>query len=364
MSGFLPGFVLGLLLGLAAGVAACWGLTRVLMRVAGLPDARALGRFLVSGLRRHGRHDPVEVERTLSRALKDQYSVLASGTRLAAGAITLRVSPEDHAVLRDGLGVEAAAADLGAFYRRHATASGWQVLADPVVTIERDISLKPREAVAQREVRPGDPPAEQRAAGEGQSGGPAPRYEPADRRFDSAAPRSGPIPVPRYEPADRRFDSVAPRSGPIPVPPHDTAAPRSGPIGLPVADAAEGRTTPLPLGAFPDDPSGITEVLPATPLADGVVIRNGPSVVHVPASAGRATIGRAARSDVRVQAHGVADEHAVLERRGSDWYLVPRAPATFVGGERIDEPVRLTGTHILGIGRVARLEVAVGGPRA
>jgi hypothetical protein len=39
---------------------------------------------------------------------------------------------------------------------------------------------------------------------------------------------------------------------------------------------------------------------------------------------------------------------------------VPRAPATFVGGERVDEPVRLTGTHIVGLGRVARLEVTVG----
>jgi pSer/pThr/pTyr-binding forkhead associated (FHA) protein len=71
-------------------------------------------------------------------------------------------------------------------------------------------------------------------------------------------------------------------------------------------------------------------------------------------------IGRATGSEVRVQAHGVAEEHAVLEHRGPDWYLVPRAPATFVGGERVDEPVRLTGTHIVGLGRVARLEVTVG----
>jgi hypothetical protein len=347
MSGFLPGFVLGLLLGLAVGAAACWGLARVLMRVAGLPNATALGRFLVSGLRRHGRHDPVEVERTLSRALRDQYSVLASGRRLAAGAVTLRISPEDHAVLRDGIGVDAAAADLSDFYRRHATASGWQVLTDPVVTIERDISLKPREAVAQREARPGEPPAPHGDAQE------APRRRPEPvRPLDSA-------PVPRYEPADRRFDSVAPRSGPIPVPGYEP--PRSGPIPVPRFEPAEGMTTPLPVGGLPaDDPSGITEVLPETRISDGIVVRNGRSVVHVPASAGRATIGRAVTSDVRVQAHGVAEEHAVLERRGSDWYLVPRAPATFVGGERIDGPVRLTGTHILGVGRVARLEVAVG----
>jgi hypothetical protein len=356
MSGFLPGFVLGLLLGLVVGGAACWGLARVLMRVAGLPDARALGRFLVSGFRRHGRHDPVEVERTLSRALKDQYSVLASGTRLAAAAITLRVSPEDYAVLRDGLGVEAAAADLADFYRRHATTSGWQVLADPVVTIERDISLKPREAVAQRAVRPGEPPAGDRESREAPQPHPQPVLRPqppGSARFDSA-------PVPRYEPADRRFDSVAPRSGPIPVPVHDPA-PRSGPVPVPRYDPPEGVTTPLPLGGLPaDDSSGITEVLPETRITDGLVVRNGRSVIHVPASAERATIGRAVTSDVRVQAHGVAEEHAVLERRGSDWYLVPCAPATFVGGERIDGPVRLTGTHILGIGRVARLEVAVG----
>lgn len=340
MSGFLPGFVLGLLLGLAAGAAACWGLARVLMRVAGLPDAAALGRFVISGLRRHGRHDPVEVERTLSRALKDQYSVLASGSRLAAAAITLRVSPEDHAVLRDGLGVEAAAADLADFYRRHATASGWQVPSDPVVTIERDISLKPREAVAQRSIRPGDPQAEHRESREA----PQLPHEPV--------PRAEPAPAPRYEPADRRFDSAAPRSGPIPVPRYDPP---------------EGVTTPLPLGGagaaalLGGDGTGVTEVLPETPITDGVVVRNGRSVVHVPASASRATIGRAVTSDVRVQAHGVAEEHAVLERRGSDWYLVPRAPATFVGGERVDEPVRLTGTHLLGLGRVARLEVTVGG---
>src|SRR5919202_6151612 len=112
MSGFAPGFVLGLLLGLAAGLAACWGLARVLMRVAGLKDLPGLGRFLLAGLRRHGRHDAVEVERTLSRALKDQYAVLASGARIAATAVTLKVSPEDHAVLQEGPGLDAAAADL------------------------------------------------------------------------------------------------------------------------------------------------------------------------------------------------------------------------------------------------------------
>src|SRR5689334_173340 len=120
MSGFGPGLLLGVLLGLVVGGAACWGLARVLMRVVGLQDAKGLARFLWNGVRRHGRHDPVEVERTLSRALKDQYSVLASGARLAAAAVVLRVSPEDHDVLVNGLGIDAAAADLSDFYRRHA----------------------------------------------------------------------------------------------------------------------------------------------------------------------------------------------------------------------------------------------------
>src|SRR3954470_2883689 len=260
MSGFLPGFVLGLILGLAAGAAACWGLARVLMRVAGLPNAKALARFLLDGLRRHGRHDPVEVERTLSRALKDQYAVLASGTRLAAGAVTLRVSPEDHAVLRDGLGVEAAAADLADFYRRPATASGWRVLTDPVVTIERDISLKPREAVAQPTVLPGEPEAGQSGSGE------APRIEP-----EAARPVR---PLPRSEPGEQRAATDALREV------------RSGPIRLPAYDpATEGVTTPLPLGGFgePDGDQGdqdaqaeVTEVLPGIPLGTDVVIRNGP----------------------------------------------------------------------------------------
>src|SRR5919202_1697518 len=109
MSGFGPGLLLGVLLGLAVGGAACWGLARVLMRVAGIKDAGGLARFLWSGVRRHGRHDPVEVERTLSRALKDQYSVPASGSRLAPAAVVLRVSPEDHDVLRDGSGIDEAA---------------------------------------------------------------------------------------------------------------------------------------------------------------------------------------------------------------------------------------------------------------
>lgn len=351
MPGFLPGFVLGVLLGLAAGAAACWALARVLMRVAGLRDAKGLARFLWAGLRRHGRHDPVEVERTLSRALKDQYSVLASGTRLAAAAVTLRVSPEDHAVLQEGLGVEAAASDLADFYRRHATASGWQVLRDPVVVIERDISLKPREAVAQPLVRPGDPD-EPEAAPEQRRPAEAPRAEP------HVAPRVDSGPLPRYEPDEHhaRVDALREvRSGPIPLPHHEPDL--------------EGVTTPLPLGGFGGSASGgpgsrteVTEVLPETPAAEGVVIRNGRSVVRVPASARRAVIGRDSGSEVRVQAHGVAEEHAVLEHRGPDWYLVPQAPATFVGGERVDEPVRLTGTHIVGLGRVARIEVTVGEP--
>jgi hypothetical protein len=332
MSGFAPGLLLGLLLGLVAGGAACWGLARVLMRVAGLADAKSLARFLIEGLRRHGRHDPVEVERTLSRALKDQYSVLASGTRLAAAAVVLRVSPEDYAVLEGGLGVRAAAGDLADFYRRHATSSGWQVLTDPVVTIERDISLKPREAVAQRTVRPGEAeePGESRDA---------PRVTPA-----------GPAPAAAVPPHDRA-------ERPTPVDPLREV--RSGPIPLPLHEPpAEGVTTPLPLGGFGADGTEVTEVLPAAAV-DDVVVRNGRSVVTVPASAQRATIGRAAGSAVRVQAHGVADEHALLERRGANWYLVPRAPAVFVGGERVDEPVRLVGTNIVGLGRVARLEVTV-----
>jgi hypothetical protein len=332
MSGFAPGLLLGLLLGLVAGGAACWGLARVLMRVAGLADARSLARFLLEGLRRHGRHDPVEVERTLSRALKDQYSVLASGTRLAAGAVVLRVSPEDHAVLEQGLGVAAAAADLADFYRRHATASGWQVLTDPVVTIERDISLKPREAVAQRTVRPGEP-AEQ---GEPEA---VPRAAPG-RPAPAAA-----VPLPDWAERSAPVDPLREvRSGPIPLPLHEPPV--------------EGGTTPLPLGGFADGGTEITEVLRAASV-DDVVVRNGRSVVTVPASAQRATIGRAAGSAVRVQAHGVAEEHALLERRGADWYLVPRAPAVYVGGERVDEPVRLVGTNIVGLGRVARLEVTV-----
>ena len=338
MSGFGPGFWLGLLLGLVVGGAACWGVTRVLMRVAGLPDAKALVRFLWSGLRRHGRHDPVEVERALSRALKDQYSVLASGSRLAAGAITLRVSPEDHDVLRDGLGIDAAAADLGDFYRRHATASGWQVLADPLVTIERDISLKPREAVAQRAIRPGD------EAGPGEP-------HPAEAKRDSrAAPRRTPEPD-DAEPPTPRYGTHPERA---------EAHPRSGPVAVPPWNATdEGMTTPLPLGGFGDGTAEVTEVLPAAPVA-GVVVRNGRTVVPLPPTARRVTIGRAVGSDVRVQAHGVADEHAVLEHRGADWWLVPRSPVTSVGGERVDEPVRLTGTNIVGLGRVARLEVTVG----
>lgn len=312
MSGFLPGFVLGVLLGLAVGLAACWGVARVLMRVAGLQDLRGLGRFLLAGLRRHGRHDAVEVERTLSRALKDQYSVLASGTRVAATAVTLKVSPEDHAVLRDGLGVEAAAADLADFYRRHAASAGWQVLADPVVTVERDISLKPREAVAQRSTRaPGEPPA-------GRSPGPD--------RLQAAVPEE------------------------------------EDPTVLLPAPAASNHTTPLPFGHRAESVEGVTEVLPSAAASDGVVVRNGRTVVRLPATARRASIGRAPGSDVRVQAHGVADEHALLERRGTDWYLVPlpRAGPTAVGGEPVDEPVRLSGTNIVGIGRVARLEVTVG----
>jgi hypothetical protein len=345
MSGFGPGLLLGVLLGLVLGGTACWGLARVLMRVAGLQDAKGLARFLWSGLRRHGRHDPVEVERTLSRALKDQYSVLASGTRLAAAAVVLRVSPEDHEVLERGIGIAAAARDLADFYRRHATTSGWQVPADPVVTIERDISLRPREAVAQRTVRPGD--AGEREGPDELPGGPVERTAP---------PR-----VPRREQAPLRAEP----DEPFP-PPHGTterhrldAHPRSGPVAVPPYDPdAEGVTTPLPSGGFPDGGTEITEVLPAAAL-DGVLVRNGREVLTLPASSRYATIGRAPDSAVRVQAHGVADVHAVLERRGAEWYLVPRAPAVFVGGERVDEPVRLVGTNLVGLGRVARLEVTV-----
>lgn len=336
MSGFGPGLLLGVLLGLVVGGAACWGLGRVLMRVVGLQDGKGLARFLWNGVRRHGRHDPVEVERTLSRALKDQYSVLASGSRLAAAAVVLKVSPEDHDVLANGLGLDVAARDLSDFYRRHATSSGWQILTDPVVMIERDISLRPREAVAQRTVRPGEPTAEGDRAEE----------RPA------RAPRREPEP-PRAEPAEHepRPATEALRSHPHP---------RSGPITVPLYDPdGEGLTTPLPLGGFPDGGTEDTEVLPPAAPLGGVLVRNGREAVTVPASSRYATIGRAADSAVRVQTRGVADVHAVLERRGPDWYLVPRAPGVFLGGERVDEPVRLVGTNIVGLGRVARLEVTV-----
>jgi hypothetical protein len=143
---------LGLLIGLLVGAAVVALLLRAVGGLTGT-DLRGVARLVLDGLRPGRRREGVAAQRALARRLKRAGERTASGRRVAAEALTVHVSPEDHDAISAALGVEAAETDLAEFYRGHAAGSRWIVNGEPQVRLVRDISLRPRQAYVRATTR-------------------------------------------------------------------------------------------------------------------------------------------------------------------------------------------------------------------
>lgn len=304
-------FVLGGLLGLAIGALVVVALVRATGRISGATPAAVLG-LVVDGLRPGVRTDGVATQRALARKLRGTASRAASGRLIGPTAVVLHVSPEDHALLTDTIGLEQAAGDLTDFLIGHARRRSWHLQADPTVELERDISLRPRQAFAQAEVRA------------------------------EAVPRTPVRPA-------------APRTASVPLPPRPDEAVTDV---LPRADVEEALGDEEITSSYP--------VQAAEAVGPGdLVIVHGTDVRTVSAAAGAATIGRGPHNDVVVDAPGVAREHVRLERRDTGWWVVPRGVGakTLLDGRRVDTPAQVDGQALLQLGRGVRVRLTAEPPR-
>lgn len=290
--------LLGLLLGLAVGAGAVAAILRAVGRVTGT-DLRGVGRLILDGLRPGRRGDGVAAQRALARRLRHAAERTASGRRVAADDLAVHVSPEDHASIEAALGIDAAEADLAAFYSGRAERGGWLVGADPRVRIVRDISLRPRQSFVHATTR-----------------APA-RAEP--RPPEARPPESRPPVSPR--PDDATTD-VLPRA------------------------MAE---------AFP------TAVYPAGMLLGDLVAVHGTDVRTIPAAAGTLRVGRARHNDLIIDRPGVGRDHLVVEVRGDSWWIVPGTSdsPSMLDGHALGGPARLLDTATLEFGRGVRLRLSV-----
>lgn len=318
--GAAVGEVLAFLIGLVLAGLVAFALARTLLRVTGATSPKALLRFVWEGLLPGRHHDGIAAQRSLARLLKESYSVMASGRRVAAAAVDIHVSPEDYRLLTSSIGTRAAVTDLTDFYVSYARDNQWHLVGDPVITLKRDISLKARQAYAQRTVHPpesetDDPVTEDLRAGD-------------LREAESRQP----------VPADRT--DVLPRMPP-----------------------SEGPTEVLS-PARADQPDEVTRPYEARTevLGDGdLILVHGTDVRMVPREKGRATIGRSSRSDLVIDRPGVSRDHAVVELREDGWWLVPRDSknGTMLDGQPLASPVRLPPESTLGLGSRVKLRVTV-----
>ncbi|HEY8318227.1 MAG TPA: FhaA domain-containing protein [Amnibacterium sp.] len=325
--GATGGGVLGFLIGLVLAGIVAFALGRSLMRVTNTTSIRGLGRFVWSGLLPGTRHDGIAVQRSLAKLLKESYSVMASGRRVAAAAIDIHVSPEDFRLITSSIGTEAAVSDLTDFYVSHARDNQWHLVADPVITLKRDISLRARQAYAQRTVHPpdqeDDPVTEDLRAGELREAEARSRPQPVDEQRTDVLPS-----VP--EPEERPF----------------TGATEALPADR--TEVLDGLAAP---------PASRTEV-----LGDGdLIVVHGTDVRMVPREKGRATIGRASHSDLIIDRPGVSRDHALLELRGDGWWVVPREAknGTLLDGRPLQGPSRLPPESTLGLGTRVKLKLTV-----
>jgi hypothetical protein len=311
--------VLGFLIGFAlAGVVAA-ALGRTLLRVTGSASAGALARFLWAGLLPGTHHDGIAVQRSLAKLLKESYSVMASGRRVAAAAIDLHVSPEDHRLITGSIGTDAAVADLVDFYVSYARDNQWHLIADPVITLKRDISLRARQAYAQRTVHPPEPDGEDPGTEDLQARG----LQDAEQRTDVLPPAPA-----RPSPAQEITEVLGTRGGATPEAVTRPYEARSDVVG---------------------DGDG------------DLIVVHGTDVRMVPREKGRATIGRASHSDLVIDRPGVSRDHAVLELRDDGWWIVPRETknGTLLDGRPLQGPSRLPPESTIGLGARVKLQVTV-----
>jgi hypothetical protein len=301
--------VLWFLIGFALAGLVAFAFARTLLRVTQTSGARGLLRFLWAGLLPGSRHDGIAVQRSLAKLLKESYSVMASGRRVAAAAVDIHVSPEDYRLIAGSVGTDAAVADLVDFYVSYARDNQWHLVADPVITLKRDISLRSRQAYAQRTVHPADPD----------------RSDPETEDLKGAELRE----------AESRTDVLPPvADGTTEV--------------LAAARAVDGGTRPY---------DARTEV-----LGDGdLIVVHGTDVRMVPREKGRATIGRASHCDLVIDRPGVSRDHAVVELRDDGWWVVPHDAknGTLLDGRPLQGPSRLPPEATLGLGARVKLKLTV-----
>ena len=317
--GAAGGEVLGFLIGFVLAGLVAFALARTLLRVTNSPSPKALLRFVWAGLLPGTRHDGIAVQRALAKLLKESYSVMASGRRVAAAAVDIHVSPEDYRLISSSIGTAAAVADLTDFYVSYARDNQWHIVADPVIALKRDISLRARQAYAQRTVHPPDPEAE----------------DPVTEDLDRGQLRE----------AEQRTEVLP-----------------SGPArGVPVDEVTEVLDGGLP-------PDGMTRPYDAQDgaLGDGdLIVVHGTDVRMVPREKGRATIGRASHSDLVIDRPGVSRDHAIVELRDDGWWVVPREAknGTLLDGRPLQGASRLPAESTLGLGARVKLKLTVEPPR-
>lgn len=313
--------MLGLLAGLALGALVVLALLRSTSRITGAAP-RTLPRLVLDGLLPVGGSGGVAAQRRLAQRVKRTGERTAAGRRVAASALEVHVSPEDHVAIDEAMGLEAAERDLVEFYTAHASRSGWIVGAPPALTIVRDISLRPRQAFVRAETRidPSlipEPPARTGA-------GPV---------VGTGSAEEAPSPAARPEPAQSW------------TPPADEAVTDVLPRGL--ADAVLTRSYPIGLAehAAPGD----------------LLVVHGTDVRVVPAGRGLATVGRASHNDIVVDAPGVADDHLLLEHRQQQWWVVPgpSGARASLEGRPLKRAEKVQGQGLVELGRGARLRLSV-----
>jgi hypothetical protein len=292
---------LGLALGLLVGAGA---VALVLRAVGGITGSglRSAGRLVVDGLTPGRRREGVDAQRALARRLQRVSQRTASGRRVAAEALTVHVSPEDHDAIGAALGIDVAERDLAEYYRDLAGRGGWIVGADPQVRIERDISLRPRQVFVRSTTR-------------------AP--------VTAEPPRAPTRPAPVRPPAAERPDEAV--------------------------------TDVLPRAMLADADASTTAVYPATGLLGDLVVVHGTDVRAVTPAEGVLRIGRGRHNDLVLDRPGVGRDHLVVEARADGWWAVPGTSpgGTLLDGAPLEAPAPIAGGASVELGRGVRLRLTV-----
>ncbi|MBW4042250.1 MAG: FHA domain-containing protein [Acidobacteria bacterium] len=304
---------LGLLIGLLVGAGA---VALIIRSVGGLTgtDLRSVGRLIADGLRPGSRRDGVAAQRALARRLKRAASRTASGRRVAADALTVHVSPEDHDAIGSALGIGTAE-----------------------VRLSRDISLRPHQAFVRMTTS---------ASGQPPEAAPLMNAVPMN-----AAPMStGPVAYPAAPPESFSHAPIPP------IPPRSDEAVTDV---LSRAELADATTDVLPRALLED--ATVTAVFPAGLLLGDLVVVHGTDVRTVSPAQGVLRIGRGSHNDLVLDRPGVGRDHLVIEARGDAWWIVPGTSqgGTKVDGATLDVPTPVRSGTTLELGRGVRIRLNV-----